>query len=270
MPGNRQQRVGVLEADPDLGRWLRPIDFVEADRRTVVPVLVLAPGVWEPPEQPASPGHLGYLVLEGLLAREEEIAGSTSTELLGPGELLQPWNNQPDEMLLSRAVEWEALEPTRLAVLGPSFVEAIAPWPPLMTALLDRSMRCAARVATHRAICQLSPVDFRLHVLFWHLAERWGHVGADSVVLPVPLRHETLGRLAAAKRPTVTLALQKLAVSDLVHRRDDGAWMLHGRAPTAAPANNHRPREPVAEGPAPAFAFARAMLRRNPARSIQD
>jgi hypothetical protein len=100
-------------------------------------------------------------------------------------------------------------------------------------------MRCAARVATHRAICQISPVEFRLHVLFWHLAERWGHVAADSVVLPVPLRHETLGRLAAAKRPTVTLALQKLAMSELVHRRADGAWLLHGTPPAGLRVDPH-------------------------------
>lgn len=237
----------MLDADPELGRWLRPDEFLQARRATVAPVLVLSVGFWEPPPVVGSPGdHLGYLVVEGLLAREEHIVGCTATELLGPGELLQPWNQQPDEILIPRDVVWEALEPTRVLVLGPAFVSAIDAWPRLTTALLDRAMRGRDRLATHRALCQLSPVDRRLHVLFWQLAERWGQVSSGSVILPLRLHHETLGRLAAAKRSTVTLALQKLDKAGLVSRRDDGVWVLTGGPPEGP---RRMPSAPIGASP---------------------
>jgi CRP/FNR family cyclic AMP-dependent transcriptional regulator len=225
-------RVGLLEADPELGRWLSPSDFVEAGRRSAVAVLVVQPGFWVPPAHAGSTSdHLGYLLMEGMLARDEQLAGCTATELLGPGELLQPWNAHPDETLLPRRVIWECLETARLAVLGPAFVAAIRPYPALTSALIDRAVRWSATLATHRAICQLNPVELRLLLLFWHLAERWGHIGADGVILPVSLQHEMLGRLAAAKRSTVTLGLQKLIATGAIERRGKGAWVLHGEPP---------------------------------------
>lgn len=216
-----------MEHDPELARWLWPDEVVEARRCVLAATTVVPVGAWTAPRPTAGlSDHLGYLVLEGLLAHEESIGGCVATELLGPGDLIQPWNDRPDETLLARSVTWEALEQARLAVLGPAFVSAIKPFPRLGLALVDRAMNQSARLATHRALCQLSPIDTRLLFLFWHLAERWGHVAAGTVILPVRLSHEALGRLAAAKRSTVTLALHRLAESGAVRRRGDGAWVL--------------------------------------------
>jgi hypothetical protein len=225
-------RVSVLDADPELARWLTPGEMGAARRDTVVPVVVVNHGVWDP-EPPHACGwrHLGYLVLEGVLARDEELAGSTSTELVGPGELLQPWAEDPDDALVPHRITWTVLEPARLGVLGPTFVASSARWPVVTAALLERAVRQSSRAATLHAICQLSRVDMRLLALFWHLAERWGRVGADGVVLPLRLQHESLGHLIGAKRPTVTLALQRLAERDLVQRRDDGTWSLPSTPP---------------------------------------
>jgi CRP/FNR family transcriptional regulator, cyclic AMP receptor protein len=227
-------RISVLDADPELARWLTPGEMGAARRDTVVPVVVVNHGVWRP-EPPRACGwrHLGYLLLEGVLAREEELAGTTSTELLGAGELLQPWTDEADEdALVAHHVTWTVLEPARLGVLGPTFVASSARWPVVTAALLQRAVRQSSRAATLHAISQLSRVDMRLLALFWHLAERWGRVGADGVVLPLRLQHESLGHLIGAKRPTVTLALQRLAERGLVHRRGDGTWGL----PAAPPA----------------------------------
>ena len=229
MVGNTLTRpsVSVLDADPELARWLTPGEMGAARRDTVVPVVVVNFGPWEP-EPPRACGwrHLGYLVLEGVLARDEVLAGSTSTELVGPGELLQPWTEDSDEALLPHRVTWTALEPARLGVLGPTFVASAARWPVVTAALLSRAVRQRSRAATLHAICQLSRVDLRLLALFWYLAERWGRVGADGVVLPLRLPHESLGHLIGAKRPTVTLALQRLGERGLVQRRPDGTWSL--------------------------------------------
>jgi DNA-binding transcriptional ArsR family regulator len=226
-------RVSVLDADPELARWLTPGELGAARRDTLVPVVVVNFGGWEPdPPRACGWRHLGYLVLEGVLVRDEELAGSTSTELVGPGELLQPWTEDDDDALVPHRVAWTVLEPARLGVLGPTFVASVARWPVVTAALLARAVRQSSRAATLHAICQLGHVDLRLLALFWHLAERWGRVGADGVVLPLRLQHESLGHLIGAKRPTVTLALQRLAERGLVRRRADGTWRL----PDAPPA----------------------------------
>ncbi len=224
--------VSVLDADPELARWLTPGELRVARRDTVVPVLVLNFGTWEP-EAPHACGwrHLGYLVLEGVLAREERLAGSISIDLVGPGELLQPWVEDAEDVLVPHSVTWTVLEPARVGVLGPSFVASTARWPVVTAALLTRAVRQSSRAATLHGICQLSRVDTRLLVLFWHLAERWGRVSGDGVVLPLRLHHELLGHLIGAKRPTVTLALQRLVERGLVERRDDGTWMLSSTQP---------------------------------------
>ncbi len=220
-------RVSVLDADPELARWLTPGEMGAARRDTVVPVLVVNYGHWEP-EPPRACGwrHLGYLVLEGVLAREERLIGSTSIDLVGPGELLQPWVEDAEDVLVPHSVTWTVLEPVRLGVLGPTFVASAARWPVVTAALLTRAVRQSARASTLHGICQLSRVDTRLLALFWHLAERWGRVNGEGVVLPLRLHHELLGHLIGAKRPTVTLALQRLAERTLVQRREDGTWVL--------------------------------------------
>jgi CRP/FNR family cyclic AMP-dependent transcriptional regulator len=128
--GTGGPRVSVLDADPELGRWLTPGEMGAARRDTVVPVVVVNFGVWEP-EPPRACGwrHLGYLLLEGVLVREERLAGSTSIDLVGPGELLQPWVEDSDDVLVPHTVTWTVLEPVRLGVLGPSFVASAARWP---------------------------------------------------------------------------------------------------------------------------------------------
>jgi len=229
---NGGPRVSVLDADPELARWLTPGEMGAARRDTVVPVLVVNHGAWEP-EPPRACGwrHMGYLLLEGVLSRQEQIAGSTSIDLVGPGELLQPWVEDADDVLVPHEISWAVLEPARLGVLGPGFVASVARWPVVTAALLGRAVRQSTRAATLHGICQLSRVDTRLLVLFWHLAERWGRVGSDGVVLPLRMHHEQLGHLIGAKRPTVSLALTRLAERDLVRRREDGTWLLSGTRP---------------------------------------
>ena len=53
-------------------------------------VWTLETGHWETPRE-VEHSWLGFLVLEGLLARDITLAGSTSTELVGEGDVLQPW-----------------------------------------------------------------------------------------------------------------------------------------------------------------------------------
>ena len=56
-------------------------------------------------------------MLEGLLARDVILAGSTCTELLGEGDVLQPWVPRREEGLVRYHVPWHVLAPVRLAIL---------------------------------------------------------------------------------------------------------------------------------------------------------
>jgi hypothetical protein len=67
-------------------------------------------------------------------------------------------------------------------------------------------------------------------MLFWELADRWGRVHPDGVHLDLPLTHELLSHLAAARRPSVSGALTRLADSGRV-KRVGRAWVLTGDPP---------------------------------------
>jgi hypothetical protein len=189
--------------------------------------------MWEVPRFESDPGHeLGYLLLGGLLARDLILAGRTCTELLGEGDLVQPSTSiRGEDGLVRYVVLWHVVEPVRFAVLDRSFSQALGRWPQVMRALLERAIRRNLRTSIHAALLQLSPVETRLLVLFWYLAERWGRVTPAGVALRLPLSHELLGQLVGCQRASVTTALGHIAESGLVVRRSDRTWLLRGSPP---------------------------------------
>ena len=188
-------------------------------------------GRWEVPANERDPGALGFLMLEGLLARDLLLAGTTATDLLGEGDVLQPWVPTRDDGLVRYRVQWHVLGPLRLAVLDGAFARKLARWPQVMGALLERVVRRVQRMSIHQALLQLSPVETRLLVLFWHLAERWGHVTPDGITVRLRISHEVLGQLVGCRRASVTTALRHIDASGLIVRRTDGTWLLRGAPP---------------------------------------
>jgi hypothetical protein len=226
--GRRFGSVRVLEADPELGLRIAADQISRAREGMVTAVVVLDCGVWEVPEPQ---GRLGFLVLEGLLAKDLTLAGSVSTELIGDGDVLQPWLPARDEGLVSYHASWHVLSRLTLAVLDDRFERSLAEWPQVAAALLERAIRRTLRMSIHQALLQLSPAETRLLVLFWHLAERWGRVTPAGVVLPLHLTHEVLGQLVGCQRPSVTTALKEVGESGLALRRPGGGWLLRGSPP---------------------------------------
>lgn len=224
-------RASVLELDPDLGQRLSQTDLAEARRLALAPLRTLRPGPWDPLTVARDPGDLGLLVLDGLLTRDVAVGPSDFTELIGSGDLLPRGDVGSDDTALPLRVSWTVIEPTRLAVLDRRFAAAAGRWPELAAALLERASRRSVRLAAHQAVCHLTRVDGRLLLLFWQLAERWGRVTSDGVVLPLRLPHRTLGRLVGAQRPSVTKALKELSMRELVVRRPDGSWLLREGPP---------------------------------------
>jgi CRP/FNR family cyclic AMP-dependent transcriptional regulator len=225
---SERSTISLLQAEPELGEGLNPQERPAAERVLAVPVMALEPGPWDPSDEfEAVAPVVGIMILEGLLTRDVVFAGRTTTELLGVGDLLRPWDDDLQFDPLPFRVRWRVHAPTRMAILDTRVAMAAGRWPSVAAALGVRHIRRARSLAFQRAIAQLPRVDDRLIVLLWALAERWGRVGPEGVRLPLDLPHRTLATLVGARRPSVTTALSGLARAGLVERVRDG-WLLHG------------------------------------------
>jgi CRP/FNR family cyclic AMP-dependent transcriptional regulator len=219
----------LLELDPDLARLLTHERAREAHAELGVRLSRIPRGLWKAQRlASAHPEHVGLLVVEGIVAREVLIADTVSTELLGPGDIVRPWRDRDDATLLTIEIRWTVLADVRLAVLDRRFAGRLARFPEVNAALLDRLTDRAQRMAVSQAISQLNGVDRRLLALFWHLAERWGRMTGQGVMVPLALSHRVLAQLVGARRPTVSTALAELAARGELARRDDGTWLLAG------------------------------------------
>lgn len=223
------EAVRLLQADPDLGRLLSPERRQEAMSALAVRTHRLAVGEWDVDFFSGDVHSVGLLLLEGVISREVVVADNVSTELLGPGDLLRPWHESTDTALLRSEVRWTVLGPSRVALLDRRFAVQVSRYPEVNCVLFDRLTERSMRLATNQAISQLTRVDRRLLAVFWHLAERWGRVSSDGVVVPLALSHRILGQLVGARRPTVSSAISELVRREELIRRDDGSWLLTGQ-----------------------------------------
>jgi len=221
-----ERTIRLLDYDPDLGATLRPERRAEA-RASAQATLI------EVPRGPCSAEQMtggresayGALLLDGLLKRTLVLDGVVSAQLLGRGELVRV-DGEGSEALIETATRWTVLEPLTIALLDERFLISVRRWPQLVAALFQRVAAQEERRELHRALSQLPRVADRVHALLWLLAERWGHVSSQGVVLRLRLTHELIGQLVGAKRPTVSLALRELEERGTVHRRADGSWLL--------------------------------------------
>lgn len=225
-------KTSLLEADPDLARYLPP-DSVRAMAGTLIaPVHDLPPGPWQPPLTSPGPGHLGFLLLSGMLIRRVIVDGSQSGELLLAGDIVRPWVEDPVSFC---DTDWRVTEPVRLAELDRRIAVRLCSRPEISAALLDKQLQRSRSLAIGAATENVRGLDRRLLVLFWHLAERWGQRRNGVVIVPLQLTHETLSLLVGARRPSVTTALGDLAGRGLLRRLDSGHWVLSGAPPAAQP-----------------------------------
>jgi CRP-like cAMP-binding protein len=223
-------RTSLVEEDPDL---LKGFDQATADsirRVSSVPVLNVDTGPWTRASNPPRPIY-GLFVLGGLLSRGVVIQERRSAELLGPGDILRPAASDDLDSSIDFDVSWEVLEPARLALLDHDFATAVAPWPELTGAVMDRIMRRAHALAFHLAVSHLKLVEMRLLVILWYYADRWGRVTPGGVLLPLRMTHSLLARIVGARRPSVSTAVGRLQERGLVLRTDNGQWLLLGSPP---------------------------------------
>lgn len=226
------QVMSIVDADDDLAALLDEGARDRARRDALTRVRQLSPGVWDAGTA-VEPGihHRGFLVVDGLLTREVDVLGRCCVELIGPGDVLRPWGWDEDGSHVRAEVGWVVLEPSRLAVLDHGLVTRMAPWPELGLELFARGTRRAHQLAVALAIAHHQRVDDRVLLTLWHVAERWGRVSRDGILVDLPLSHQRLADLVGAHRPSVTSALGELSRSGAVSRRSSGEWLLHGLPP---------------------------------------
>ena len=224
--------ISLVDADPELGELLDERDYEAARREALARLSRLSPGVWDATAAlERDSHHRGFLIADGLMARDVDVMGRRCCELLGHGDVLRPWAWDSEGSHVQAEVGWTVLEQTTLAVLDHGLVQRIAPWPALGVELFNRGTRRAHHLAVALAISHHQRVDDRLLLTLWHLAERWGRVTPNGIVVPLPLSHQRLADIVGAHRPSVTTALGELGRGGALSRRQDGNWLLHGAPP---------------------------------------
>lgn len=222
----------LLDAEPDLGAGLSADEFAAARAQVRVALLTFDAGVARGKWGDGSAQLAGLLVTEGALLREIRTARRVVAELIGPGDLIRPFQEDGEEELpVAAEVIWRAVMPTTMAAIDTRTIQAAARWPSLVAALMARSVRRTQRLSVNFSISHMVRIQDRLLLLFWHMAAHWGRVTRDGVVIDLPLTHSQLALMVGSERPSVTTALGQLADKELVTRLESRCWILGGPVP---------------------------------------
>lgn len=224
-------KVRVADEFPEIVEYLEPDQREVARDQLIADLVTVRAGSWTPEIPRSEPGHLGLLVLDGLLARDVVLERPLATELVGRGDLLKPTDRDGRDAPIPFDVVWTVLQPARFAVLAPEFTRALGRWPSSIEAVVRGASSRVHCLAITMAVSNLRRVDSRLLVLLWYLADRWGRVTPDGVLVPLRLTHETLARLVGAQRPSVTTALRQLEDEGRLRRTPQRGWLLPGDPP---------------------------------------
>jgi CRP/FNR family cyclic AMP-dependent transcriptional regulator len=220
--------VYLLDRDPELLELVPDRERAAARRALSASAYRVKAGPWHPDTLLVEGDlpHFGLLVLDGLLLRDVVVAHTTCGELVGPGELLRPWDDFGERAPMPLEIEWKALQTLEIAVLDHEFARVLAAWPAVLHAFIDRAIARSHSLALHVAIHCIRRVDVSLLVLFSHLADRFGKVTPAGITIPLRLTHQDLGKLVGATRQSISAALSNLAEQRTLIRRADGSWLL--------------------------------------------
>lgn len=211
--------------------WL--LDFVPASRQEwvlrnlVVGSIRLDRGPIGADDLPRA--AFGLLVLDGLIVRRLTVRTYTGAELLAESDLVRPWTFEGEVSSIPATAAFHALTDVELAVLDQRFLQVAARVPELSVALVDRSVDRARMESFFLTVRAVVRIEERLLLTLWHLAERYGRVTPDGVLLRLPrVSHDLLGEMIGARRPSVTVAVNGLERRGLISRRGRGTWILSG------------------------------------------
>jgi CRP-like cAMP-binding protein len=232
----RDEVVEVVDHLGDLVDRLPPERLVAARRALRARTLGVRKGRWDAKtDGTRADGGAGLLIIDGALIHGVTAAHRTAGELLGPGDLLQPAHDLiTDEIPFTNY--WRAVCAVRLAILDARFVRTAALVPETMPALMAAVTRRTGVVSRQLVIVQGQAVENRILATLSELADRWGVMTRDGIVLPAFISQGTLALLLGARRPSVTSAMVRLTERGLVARDAHGRWLLPAELLTPAAA----------------------------------
>lgn len=221
-----QEVTFIFKEDPDLIRVLSDEDqrlVGELFRARVVNVTQ-----WPPQLPRFDPARtFGLLVLDGLLGRRLCIGRSATTQLMGVGDILRPWE-APPESLIEPKLDWCVFLPARLAILDARITYLMGRRPELVVAFASRLQQGSYAASLQTAIGHMPRVEDRLLTCLRYMAGRWGRVTGQGVYIPFRLTHQILGEIIGARRSTVSLGLSHLQRLGAIVRNADGFYVLTG------------------------------------------
>jgi CRP/FNR family cyclic AMP-dependent transcriptional regulator len=224
--------VRLFDADPALCRDLESDVAARLARHVLAEVVTLDRGHWDPrAEHFAGRALFGLLVLDGALVRRVSVGQRHAAELLGEGDLVRPRQEDTDAYaLVSQTAVWSVLAPTRLAVLDHDLIAGLAGVEGVLPELAARAVNRSRALVLRLAITQIPQLADRVHLMLWHLADRWGRRENGSVTVGLRVPQDLLAELVSARRTSVNSALRTLARRGAVESRA-GIWVLHGDPP---------------------------------------
>ncbi len=224
--------IRVFEMDPDLLLGLDERTAAHLRTRALTRLVWAERGRWSPSLLEEDPrGHMGLLLIDGLVVRTLRLADRECSEVVGPGDLLVPWCDPESSGSVSCTSDFYVLQRTRFAALDAAFAASVARWPSIAVELIRRTTSRCRSLAYQAAIAHVRHAEARLLLLLWHLADRWGSVTPQGIVVPVPLTHQLLAQLTCLQRPTVTAALGHLEQQRALRRLPGRGWLLLGEPP---------------------------------------
>lgn len=218
--------VALLKVDGQLGCGLSDGERALAERALVAPAMRLPIGAWDPaPLARHGRSAFGLLLVDGTLARTITIGGRATSHLFGDGDVLRPWADSDVACPGRTGDAWTVLSPAVVALFDRRLISLSARWPSVLVELGIRAARQTSGLTLQVAIARIPRIDERLLVLFWRIAQRWGRMTPDGVLIPLPLTHEMIASLVAASRPPVSSALAQLSRDGLLKRTREG-WLM--------------------------------------------
>jgi hypothetical protein len=215
--------LSLVELDSELNvhepGWSAP-----GDRRLAARTMHLAAGPFEPRELVPDPdGWLGLLITGGQLLVEIEAGRGPTGWLVGPEDLLRPW--EMDELALTVDANWTALSESQIVLLDGDFARRTLGIADVSRALLTKSAQSTHWLLAKSLITATPVIEERLLLLFALIGERWGRATPEGVMINLPLTHRVLASLVGARRPSVSTALGALDEEGLVSRVPRDGWL---------------------------------------------
>src|SRR3954451_4928992 len=185
--------VHVLVHDPDLAAGLEGERLRRAERDLVAATVVAFEGPWNPEEAGASVrGGIGLLLLEALVVRRVGRTGRYGAELLGPGDLMRPWQHDGEDVTLPFDTSFRVIEQALVALLDLRFAARACAYPEVGSALIGRAMPRSRTLVVNMAIAHYPRIDRPLLMLKWHLASSGARVKRHGIRIPLRLTHQLL------------------------------------------------------------------------------